>query len=97
MTTHSKWGKKFTCFRCSAKFYDLNKPKALCPKCGADQADRLRMEEEPVLLEEDLVDQEVEETEEAELDENLEGMEDDMPPMQETLGYDETDVEEEEP
>jgi uncharacterized protein (TIGR02300 family) len=30
-------GTKYTCFRCGAKFYDLNRPKALCPKCGADQ------------------------------------------------------------
>lgn len=32
-------GRKHLCFKCSAKFYDLKKPKALCPKCGADQAD----------------------------------------------------------
>jgi hypothetical protein len=33
-------GLKWTCFRCSAKFYDLNKPEPLCPKCGADQRER---------------------------------------------------------
>lgn len=32
-------GLKYLCFKCSSKFYDLKKPKALCPKCGADQAD----------------------------------------------------------
>lgn len=32
-------GSKYLCFKCSSKFYDLKKPKALCPKCGADQAD----------------------------------------------------------
>ena len=32
-------GRKHTCFKCSAKFYDLKKPRALCPKCGADQAE----------------------------------------------------------
>ena len=32
-------GRKHTCFKCGAKFYDLKKPKALCPKCGADQAE----------------------------------------------------------
>ena len=32
-------GRKHSCFKCQAKFYDLKKPKALCPKCGADQAD----------------------------------------------------------
>jgi uncharacterized protein (TIGR02300 family) len=30
-------GSKHTCFKCSTKFYDLRKPVALCPKCGADQ------------------------------------------------------------
>lgn len=32
-------GSKHLCYKCSSKFYDLKKPKALCPKCGADQAD----------------------------------------------------------
>lgn len=32
-------GRKFHCFKCGAKFYDLKKAKALCPKCGADQAE----------------------------------------------------------
>jgi uncharacterized protein (TIGR02300 family) len=30
-------GTKYTCFKCSAKFYDLKKPDPLCPKCGANQ------------------------------------------------------------
>jgi len=30
-------GTKHTCFKCATKFYDLRKPVALCPKCGADQ------------------------------------------------------------
>jgi hypothetical protein len=30
-------GKKFTCFKCETKFYDFNKPEALCPKCGTNQ------------------------------------------------------------
>jgi hypothetical protein len=30
-------GKKYSCFRCQTKFYDLGKPVPLCPKCGADQ------------------------------------------------------------
>jgi len=32
-------GTKHTCFKCGAKFYDLKKPNAICPKCGADQRD----------------------------------------------------------
>ena len=33
----AKLGVKYVCFSCSARFYDLNKPEPLCPKCGADQ------------------------------------------------------------
>jgi hypothetical protein len=32
-------GKKYTCYSCHTKFYDLGKPEPLCPKCGADQRD----------------------------------------------------------
>lgn len=32
-------GRKHSCYKCSAKFYDLKKPRVVCPKCGADQAD----------------------------------------------------------
>lgn len=30
-------GKKHSCYSCQTKFYDLGKPAAICPKCGADQ------------------------------------------------------------
>ena len=30
-------GKKYTCYSCHTKFYDLGKPEPICPKCGADQ------------------------------------------------------------
>ena len=33
-------GIKRLCANCGAKFYDLNKPEPLCPKCGADQRHR---------------------------------------------------------
>ena len=32
-----KLGTKYTCFKCSCKFYDLRRPRPICPKCGADQ------------------------------------------------------------
>ena len=32
-----RFGTKWTCYSCGAKFYDLNKPEPICPKCGADQ------------------------------------------------------------
>jgi len=31
-------GKKYKCYKCGCKFYDLNKPRAICPRCGEDQA-----------------------------------------------------------
>jgi len=33
------FGKKFLCYKCNTKFYDMRKPDAVCPKCGADQRD----------------------------------------------------------
>jgi hypothetical protein len=38
-------GRKYTCYSCHTKFYDLGKPTPLCPKCGADQR---HAEEAPV-------------------------------------------------
>lgn len=35
----SKFGNKFTCWSCSTKFYDLNKPNPVCPKCGASPSE----------------------------------------------------------
>jgi uncharacterized protein (TIGR02300 family) len=32
-----KLGNKFECFNCGTRFYDLGRPEAICPKCGADQ------------------------------------------------------------
>lgn len=31
-----KWGVKWTCQGCGARFYDLNREKHQCPKCGAE-------------------------------------------------------------
>src|SRR6185436_17705295 len=39
-------GRKYTCYSCHTKFYDLGKPEPLCPKCGADQRDA---EETPIV------------------------------------------------
>lgn len=30
-------GKRFKCYKCGTKFYDLNKPAPVCPSCGEDQ------------------------------------------------------------
>jgi uncharacterized protein (TIGR02300 family) len=40
----ARLGVKHLCFKCGAKFYDLNKPEPLCPKCGADQRQRPKVE-----------------------------------------------------
>lgn len=32
-----KLGKKHKCYRCGCKFYDFDKPGAICPKCGENQ------------------------------------------------------------
>ena len=39
-------GKKFECYNCRTKFYNLGKPEAICPKCGANQKDA-RSDESP--------------------------------------------------
>jgi hypothetical protein len=39
MRDASKFGLKHTCYKCGCKFYDLNRPRVICPKCGADQAE----------------------------------------------------------
>jgi hypothetical protein len=42
----SKLGNKWECFSCGAKFYDLNKPEPLCPKCEANQLERPKVTRE---------------------------------------------------
>ena len=42
----SKYGLKYTCFSCGCKFYDLNRPEAICPKCKIDQKERPKDYEE---------------------------------------------------
>jgi len=37
MQNKAALGKRYTCFKCGCKFYDLNKPEPVCPKCGVDQ------------------------------------------------------------
>ena len=32
-------GKKYTCYSCHTKFYDLGKAVPICPKCGAELID----------------------------------------------------------
>ncbi len=39
-----KLGKKYACFKCGCKFYDLSRPQPICPKCGADQNEAPKQE-----------------------------------------------------
>ena len=39
MPDKAQLGTRYSCFKCSCKFYDLNKPEPVCPRCGADQRD----------------------------------------------------------
>jgi hypothetical protein len=43
----ARLGAKHVCYKCGAKFYDLNKPEPLCPKCGTDQRTRPKVEPKP--------------------------------------------------
>lgn len=36
---HPKFGTKYTCHSCAAKYFDMKKPNPVCPKCGANPKD----------------------------------------------------------
>ncbi|HEX9286836.1 MAG TPA: FYDLN acid domain-containing protein [Thermoanaerobaculia bacterium] len=40
-------GKKFECYNCGTKFYNLGRPESICPKCGANQKNA-KSDEAPV-------------------------------------------------
>lgn len=40
-------GGKHQCFACGAKFYDLNRPEPVCPKCQANQLEKPKEEAAP--------------------------------------------------
>lgn len=75
----SKLGKRYECFKCTTKFYDLNRPAAVCPDCGTDQAENPVPDPRLAFLEkfkgrgskrsEDTVDEESEEDEDGEMEE----------------------------
>ena len=46
----SSLGKKYICFKCSTKFYDLNKPDPTCPKCGVDQRTNPNPDPQEILM-----------------------------------------------
>lgn len=49
-TDKAALGRKYTCFSCTCKFYDMNAELAICPRCEADQADDPNPPLDPALL-----------------------------------------------
>jgi hypothetical protein len=43
----AKLGVKHVCYSCAARFYDMNKPEPLCPKCGTDQRTKPKASDMP--------------------------------------------------
>jgi hypothetical protein len=43
------YGNKYVCFNCAAKFYNMGKPKAICPICDTDQNKRPKRKERKTL------------------------------------------------
>jgi uncharacterized protein (TIGR02300 family) len=63
MVDLTKYGKRWICVKCDARFYDLNKPEPICPKCGHNQL-LSTAEEEDLFLEEEETEEELPEVEE---------------------------------
>jgi uncharacterized protein (TIGR02300 family) len=94
MQDKSQLGTRYTCFQDGTKFYDLNRPAAICPSCGADQKDdpnpdpreavlaRFRGKGKPSRLDEE---EEEEVDEDAEVD-DAEGDDDDDDAAEEPAG-----------
>ena len=41
----AKLGKRWGCYSCGVKFYDLGKPEPICPRCQADQRQSPKFEQ----------------------------------------------------
>ena len=37
MADDNRFGTKHSCVKCGAKFYDMNRPDLVCPRCGSAQ------------------------------------------------------------
>jgi uncharacterized protein (TIGR02300 family) len=74
-------GVKHTCWKCGTKFYDLKKPNAVCPKCGADPRDAPTSKPPPAAERRKAREQPVEEVtteiEEADLEEEVDDVTED--------------------
>lgn len=61
-----EWGNRYVCFSCGCKYYDLNRPEPLCPRCESDPREAVlasrtspRRTREPSSPEEEEVGQEI--------------------------------------
>jgi hypothetical protein len=68
MIDMSKYGKRWICQKCGARFYDLNKPEPICPKCGHNQLLDSDPDEDFLEEEEEEKDEVLAEEEDLELD-----------------------------
>ena len=80
-------GVKHTCFKCSTKFYDLDRPEPICPSCGTDQREdpapdappvRRKREPEPRSRPAPILDEPEEESEEDSEDGFLDSSDDEL-------------------
>ena len=58
MMDSNRFGKKHTCKKCKAKFYDMNKAPPVCPKCGSNKTKEARYRE-PIVVTDDELDADV--------------------------------------
>jgi hypothetical protein len=91
MYDKEKLGKRYACFQCGTKFYDLNRPEPLCPECSADQREAPVRDIKALLAGRRNRPEDVEEAEaDEELDEDfLDDEDDDLDDDEEEGGFDE--------
>ncbi len=78
MSSAKDLGTRHVCWKCEAKFYDLNKPSPACPKCGADprEAPSLKVVKPPKAAPAPAVKKVVRSSDEDDQDDDLESFDD---------------------
>jgi predicted nucleic acid-binding Zn-ribbon protein len=92
-----RYGRKFNCFQCETRFYDMNRPEPVCPKCGSNQ--RNAPKEEPGAigdLEPAATDDELHEDEMLDDDEAATDLDDEDSPESLEESFDEDDADDDE-
>ena len=78
MRDMSKYGKRWICMKCDARFYDLNKAEPICPKCGHNQL-------LDIVGDEDFFEEEDEEVELKDVDIDGDGDSDELPKIEDVI------------